>query len=58
MLQKQWTIYQLLFHATNSSSDDVVVMENVSAHNFLTLPDDFNAKLGPDDANFYFPKRN
>ena len=27
-------------------------MENVPAHNFLTIPGDFNAKLGPDDAKF------
>ena len=27
-------------------------MENVPTHNFLTIPGDFNAKLGPDDAKF------
>ena len=46
---------------TNSSSDDDInyfynglrsVMENVPAHNFLTIPGDFNAKFGPDDAKF------
>ena len=30
------------------------VMKNVPAHNFLTIPGDFNAKLGPDDAKFTF----
>ena len=30
------------------------VMENVPAHNFLTIPGAFNAKLRPDDAKFTF----
>ena len=29
-------------------------MENVPAHNFLTIPGDFNAILGPDDAKCTF----
>ena len=28
------------------------MMENVPTHNFLTIPGDFNAKLGPDNAKF------
>ena len=28
------------------------VIRNVSAHNFLTVLGDFNARLGPDDARF------
>ena len=51
------------YSPTNSSSDDDIndfynglrsVMENVPAHNFLTIPGDFNAKLGPDDAKFTY----
>ena len=29
-------------------------MEYVPAHNFLTIPGYFNAKLGPDDAKYIF----
>ena len=46
----------------NSSDDDIndfylglrSVIENVPAHNFLTIPGDFNAQLGPNDAKFTF----
>ena len=47
----------------NTSSDDDIndfhnglhsVVENVPAHNFLTIPGDFNAQLGPNDAKFTF----
>ena len=42
----------------NSSDDDIndfyntlrSTVENVPAHNFLLIPGDFNAKLGPNDA--------
>lgn len=37
------------FYSTIRSS-----IENVPAHNFLLIPGDFNAKLGPDDAKFTF----
>ena len=48
------------YSPTNSSSDDIndfynglrSVMENVPPHNFLTIPGDFNAKLGLDDTKF------
>ena len=51
------------YSPTNCSSDDDIndfynelrsVVENVPAHNFLSIPGDFNAKLGPDDAKFTF----
>ena len=51
------------YSPTNSSSDDDInyfynrlrsVMENVPAHNFMTIPGDFNGNLGPDDAKFTF----
>ena len=47
----------------NTSSDDDIndfynglrsVIENVPSHNFLTIPGDFNAQLGPNDAKFTF----
>ena len=47
----------------NSSSNEDIddfyntlrsTLENVPAHNFVLLPGDFNAKLGPDDAQFTF----
>ena len=51
----KWTIYEIL----KESHLELLllyrsVMENVPAHNFLTIPGDFNAKLGPDDAKFNF----
>ena len=44
----------------NSTDDDIndfyntlrSTVENVPAHNFLLIPGDFNAKLGPNDAKF------
>ena len=44
----------------NSSDDDInqfyntlrSTLENIPAHNFLLIPGDFNAKLGPNDAKF------
>ena len=44
----------------NSSDDDIIhfyntlrsTLENIPAHNFLLIPGDFNAKLGPHDAKF------
>ena len=51
------------YSPTNCSSDDDIndfynelrsVVENVPAHNFLSIPGDFNAKLGHDDAKFTF----
>ena len=51
------------YSPTNSSDEEEVlkfyqslksVVENVPAHNFLTIAGDFNAKLGPEDALFTF----
>ena len=51
------------YSPTNGSSDDDInvfynelrsVVENVPPHNFLSIPGDFNAQLGPDDAKFTF----
>ena len=44
----------------NSSDEDInhfyntlrSTLENIPPHNFLLIPGDFNAKLGPNDANF------
>ena len=46
----------------NSSDEDInqfyntlrSTLENVPKHNFLLIPGDFNARLGPDDAKFTF----
>ena len=56
---------QLLYRKSpynNSSDDDIehfyttlrYTIENIPAQNFLLIPGDFNAKLGPDDAKFTF----
>ena len=58
-----WCRLLALAQSHNASSDEDIedfyntlrsTLENIPAHNFLVLPGDFNAKLGPDDAKFTF----